>query len=178
MFRALSIARSHDVLGNAVNALALIKYAHDQAHEAAQLIGENEQAPAGPARNIQVTVEDAEYLQEFLAGELQRHRALVHIYNLQQEAEKTQAYDTQSVPLIERLHTYPVGPVDLTRIVDIPPKVSTIPVKPIFLDIAWNYIDYPRERGAEAPKAKPTPQAAATQESAPPQKKGWFGFGR
>lgn len=178
--RALSIARSHDVLGNAVNALALIKYAHDQAQEAAQVISQAPQPPSGSPRNIQVTAVDAKYLQDFLAGELQRHRALVHIFNLQQEAERAQAVDTQSIPLIQRLHEYPVGAIDLTKIVDIPPKISAIPVKPIFLDIAWNYIDYPREQGAaKAAKAKQSaPVEQPAEEAQQPQKRGWFGFGR
>jgi signal recognition particle subunit SRP68 len=184
--RALSVARSHDVLGNAVNALALIKHAHDLAHESAEALSQVPQPPSGSARNIQVTAEDAEYLQKFLTGELQRHRALVHIFNLQQEAAKAEAMDTQSVPLIERLHEYPFGPVDLSRIVDIPPKVTAIPVKPIFLDIAWNYIDYPRGKGAAPAGAKPAQQQKSAAPAATPaekeapqtQKKGWFGFGR
>ncbi|KAH7375051.1 signal recognition particle 68 kDa protein [Plectosphaerella cucumerina] len=184
--KALSVARSHDVLGNAVNALALIKHAHDLAHESAEALSQVPQPPSGSARNIQVTAEDAEYLQKFLTGELQRHRALVHIFNLQQEAAKAEAMDTQSVPLIERLHEYPFGPVDLSRIVDIPPKVTAIPVKPIFLDIAWNYIDYPRGKGAAPAGAKPAQQQKSAAPAATPaekeapqtQKKGWFGFGR
>lgn len=177
------MARSHDVLGNAVNALALIKHAHDLAQESAKIISQASQPPAGSPRNIQVTAEDAGYLQEFLAGELQRHRALVHLYNLQQEAAKAEAMDKASIPLIERLHEYPVGPVDLSRLVDIPPKVTAIPVKPIFLDIAWNYIEYPREKGAvpaSVPRQNAAPAAAApAQEETPQQqRRGWFGFGR
>ena len=55
-------------------------------------------------------------------------------------------------------------------------------VKPIFLDIAWNYIDYPgrepaaKENGAPAVGGQ---QKAAAEEKTDekPKKRGWFGFG-
>ncbi|KAM0283061.1 hypothetical protein ACHAQH_002662 [Verticillium albo-atrum] len=175
--KALTIARSHNIVGNPVNALALIKYADDQAQTAAPALAKVPQPPAGSPRNIQPVAGDAEYLQDLLAGELQRQRALVHIFNLQKEAVKAQQADGQAPPLIERLHQYPVGGVDLTNIVEIPPKVVPVPVKPIFLDIAWNYIDYPREGGAV--ESRPQEKVVTEDKPAPAaQKKGWFGFGR
>ncbi|KAL9943515.1 hypothetical protein ACHAQF_004012 [Verticillium nonalfalfae] len=176
--KALTIARSHNIVGNPVNALALINHARDEAQAAAPALAKVPQPSAGSPRNIQPVAEDAEYLEDFLDGELQRQRALVHIFHLQKEAAKAQEADGRAPPLIERLHQYPVGGVDLTNIVEIPPQVAPVPVKPIFLDIAWNYIDYPREGGA-APESKPQEKAAAEDKTAPPaQKKGWFGFGR
>ncbi|KAL8924845.1 MAG: hypothetical protein Q9172_002464, partial [Xanthocarpia lactea] len=80
--------------------------------------------------------------------------------------------------MIERLHEYPPEGVDLTNLVTYPPKLQPIPVKPIFLDVAWNYIDYPgrpkkgtataKEGKAEEPISKAEPKKEA--------KKGWFGF--
>jgi signal recognition particle subunit SRP68 len=58
-----------------------------------------------------------------------------------------------------------------------------VPVKPLFLDVAWNYIDYPNRPGQQPAVAAPEsasqmdvdePEAAPVQE----KKKGWFGFGR
>lgn len=183
------------MVGNPVNALALIKHAHDESRAALPVLSGATQPPAGQPRNIDVTAAEADYLQAYLAGELQRHQALVHIFNLQAEAEKAQSVDAQSVPLVERLHQYPVGGVDLTRIVEIPPRMAPIPVKPIFLDIAWNYIDYPgkgraagtKPQAQEIKAAAAAAAAAAPTEDTPkpkpaeqpqPQKKGWFGFGR
>lgn len=82
--------------------------------------------------------------------------------------------------MVERLHQYPAGGVDLTNIVEFPPKKALIPVKPIFLDVAWNYIAYPGKTPASAAVAveTSTPAVETTGEPAKPQKKGWFGFGR
>jgi len=77
------------------------------------------------------------------------------------------------VPLVQKLRDFPVEGVDLENLVDYPPRIQPIPVKPLFFDVAWNYIDYPGKRPAVAtdPKQKPTPTPE-------PKKKGWFGFGR
>lgn len=83
--------------------------------------------------------------------------------------------------MIERLDAYPAeGVVDLTNLVTYPPKLQLIPVKPIFLDTAWNYIDYPgRPKKGTATaldgEAEETPSRAEPKKEA---KKGWFGFGR
>lgn len=119
--------------------------------------------------SIDVSSEALDALARLLNGELQRHRALVHMDNLR-KAEGQGTSCGQSVPLIERLHDYPVHGVDLGNLVDFPPKMELIPMKPIFLDVAWNYIDYPgKSSGTDAPTAP---------ESAPQQKRGWFSFGR
>jgi signal recognition particle subunit SRP68 len=77
------------------------------------------------------------------------------------------------------LHEYPVGGVDLTNIVEFPPKLALIPVKPIFLDVAWNYIDYPgREREAPKPAQAPAQEEGRQEEPQQATKRGWFGFGR
>lgn len=94
---------------------------------------------------------------------------------------------TSAAPAVQNLNAYPTPglQVDLTNLVSYPPKIQPVPVKPLFLDVAWNYIDYPG-RGAPAVSA---PVASAPEanggamdvdEPAPAQekKKGWFGFGR
>ncbi|KAI7665616.1 hypothetical protein KC318_g7010, partial [Hortaea werneckii] len=72
------------------------------------------------------------------------------------------------------------------NLVQYPPKIQPVPVKPLFLDVAWNYIDYPG-RTAEVPAAKAAAPGQDTQmangiEEKPaveqPKKRGWFGFGR
>lgn len=94
--------------------------------------------------------------------------------------------------MIERLHEYPSSDshVDLTRLVTYPPKMEPVPVKPLFLDVAFNYIDYPRgsnkgglatgsgaSAGMDADVTMQDTQAAAeTKKEA--KKGGWFGFGR
>ncbi|KAK6224705.1 signal recognition particle protein [Colletotrichum tabaci] len=174
---SLSIARSHAVIGNIVNALALIKHATGEAQGAASTLADGLEAKPNLPRNIEVSGKDAKSLESFLQGELQRYRALVHLSNLLRESDSNED-DTKSIPLIERLREYPSGGIDLANLVNIPPKLSAVPVKPIFLDVAWNYIDYPG-KGPQENEPPSTPQQITQGESkSQPQKKGWFGFGR
>lgn len=113
-----------------------------------------------------------------LGGELQRHRAIAHIDNLTRKINEDAKSQVRQ-PLIERLHEYPAGGVDLKNLVTFPPKKELIPVNPIFLDVAWNYIDYPGH--AKDPGVSTIGVNAKTEEAqkpAQPAKKGWFGFGR
>lgn len=62
--------------------------------------------------------------------------------------------------------------------------MEVVPVKPLFFDAAWNYIDYPGrmvenvvEKSAVEEETKETP-SEPTQQQQQQQKKGWFGFGR
>jgi signal recognition particle subunit SRP68 len=73
-----------------------------------------------------------------------------------------------------------VNGADLKNLVTYPPKVEPIPVKPLFLDVAWNYIEYPgREREVAGNGVNgPGDGAARPAEEKKEAKKGWFGFGR
>jgi signal recognition particle subunit SRP68 len=69
--------------------------------------------------------------------------------------------------------------VDVTKLIDWPPKLKPVPVKPLFFDTAWNYVDYPGRMPAAASTASTAQQVAnGTQEEQKPASKGWFGFGR
>ncbi|KAK7218672.1 hypothetical protein V2G26_006675 [Clonostachys chloroleuca] len=172
---SLAVARSHAIIGNVSNALALIQHAlnlsKDAAGEGAGLTDSDDSAPL----HVDLSNDDIAFLIELLTGELQRHRAIVHIENLRKENSK----DSPTAPLIERLHEYPSGGINLSSIVEFPPKKAAIPVKPIFLDVAWNYIEYPGKT-TQAAAATPAQAAPAPNKPAEPQpaKKGWFGFGR
>jgi len=114
-----------------------------------------------------------------------QHRALVELEEGNSAASASaSASATRSgqAPLIERLDEYPATGVDLTRLVTYPPRLEAIPVKPLFLDIAWNYIQYPG-RAAQAPrhgeKATTVMDGDTGQvEEKKEAKRGWFGFGR
>lgn len=135
-------------------------------------------------KTMEIAQEDAKFLQDLLKGELQRNRALVEIANLRKLGNKGASSTTAAAarPLIDRLGQYPSQGVDLEKIVTYPPKMEPIPVKPLFLDVAWNYVQYPTT-GTQQQAAKTTSsQAAAGAKTAEPEKqpakKGWFGFGR
>ncbi|OAA81500.1 hypothetical protein LEL_01045 [Akanthomyces lecanii RCEF 1005] len=175
--KALSIARSHAIIGNVANALALIQHASDRCQFATKQLPESPSGAAGSPPNIEVSSDAVRQLSDLVDGELRRHQAIVHVDNLRKEelAKSTVA----PAPLVERLHQFPAGGVDLKNIVEFPPKKALIPVKPIFLDVAWNYISYPGKTPVAAAVTGQTPSTAETaSQPAQPQKRGWFGFGR
>jgi signal recognition particle subunit SRP68 len=170
----LSIARSHSLIGQSLNALALAKHAFEQCEESAAYFSQHGTNPSDTTtpRNIDIHKNDVRFLHGLLKGELQRCRALVEIDNLK---AKTDSSSTRShAPLIQSLSEYPGGGVDLENLVAYPPKVEPIPVKPLFFDVAWNYIDYP----GQASHAPQQSTAAEPPQPATQKKKGWFGFGR
>ncbi|KAK8042724.1 hypothetical protein PG994_013207 [Apiospora phragmitis] len=173
--KCLSVARSHSLAGNSVNALALTKHAHEQCETSAKYFAENGSSSSDDAspQDIGIRKSDVQFLHKLLSGELQRCRALVEIDNLR---AKSGASGTKStVPLVERLFDYPAEGAELENLVTYPPKVNSIPVKPLFLDVAWNYIDYQdTQTGTTTKGAGETKDA----QSPAPQKRGWFGFGR
>lgn len=139
--------------------------------------------PSSPP-NIIISQSDFKYLRNLLQGELQHQRALVELSNLDRKTTASGG-QTLSSPLIERLHEYPAagGGLDLKNLVSYPPKLEPVPVKPLFFDVAWNYIEYPG-RSAEQRVAngrdheKEKENGSAPYQQNAHQKKGWFGFGR
>ncbi|KAI0011025.1 hypothetical protein F4779DRAFT_626858 [Xylariaceae sp. FL0662B] len=171
--KCLSIARSHSLTNQSVNALALTKHAFDECVQSAAFFSKHGASSSESSpRSIEIRPSDVQFLHNLLRGELQRCRAIVEIDNLR-EKTKASAASNGNIPLVQRLSEYPAEGVDLKNLVDYPPKVEPIPVKPLFFDVAWNYIDYPGKAPAGAPDT-PKQQAQPPQ----PQKKGWFGFGR
>jgi len=163
--RCLAIARSYSIAGNQTNALALIKHGYDQSQESLGKVGKGKKSSL---RNIDVSQDDAGFIHDVLRGELQRYRGLVEIEKLEKQSGGGKG---TAIPLSERLGEYPAEPVDLENIVAYPPKLEVIPVKPIFLDVAWNYIDYPDKAGKLTATAK---GQAADKAEEKPQKRGWF----
>lgn len=128
-------------------------------------------------KTMEVGPEDAAFLQHLLKGELQRNRALVEIANLRKQAGSKGDANASTRPLLEKLGQYPAEGVNLDNIVTYPPKLEPIPVKPLFLDVAWNYVQYPT---TQAQKTQPVQNksSVAKETEQPAAKKGWFGFGR
>lgn len=172
--RCLAISRSHAVAGSVVNSLALSKHALDCCKAATPALSGGDDEDQCTPRNIQVTKRDVGFLYDTLSGELQRYRALVEIFNSTKSANPSQS----GKPLSAQLLDYPSGGVDLGNIVAYPPQLEPLPVKPLFLDVAWNYIEYPnRTDQPSAGEPSRAPEMPAEPE-AKPQKRGWFGFGR
>ena len=136
-------------------------------------------SPSAPP-NFAISSSDATFLSQILNSELQRHRALVDISLLSKSTsdEKSAAH---AAPLVESLDKYPLGgAVDLSRLVQYPPKIEVVPIKPLFFDVAWNYIGYPGRK--VQPQVVEQVRTQVVQEEERPTsssgKKSWFGFGR
>ncbi|KAI4137444.1 MAG: hypothetical protein L6R39_007285 [Caloplaca ligustica] len=172
--RCLAIARSHMLHGNKRNALALLSRALDSSPHLSSPSpsqdSDNEGAP-----KLEISPAQIRALKDLLERSVLQHRALVEVENL--SSSRSQKNDFKPPPVIERLDEYPPGGVDLTNLVTYPPKLQPVPVKPIFLDVAWNYIDYPGRPKKGAVKAVDAKSEAAV-EPKKETKKGWFGFGR
>ena len=178
LLRCLNIARSHALLSYPRNTLALLFRALEKStvsNKHLSSIMDTSDTASPP--NMSISASESTFLQTILAGEVQRYRALVELLNLSETAQKNEGTNHQ--PLVERLNEYPAKDVDLLNLVAYPPRLELVPVKPLFFDAAWNYIEYPGrmvekgvENGAVRKKGQSQEQAAQS------QKKGWFGFGR
>jgi signal recognition particle subunit SRP68 len=79
---------------------------------------------------------------------------------------------------VSKLHQFPrPRAIDLTNLVDFPPKLKVVPVKPFFFDIAYSYVGL--EENVLVPAWK---EAAVVGTGVPPKgedkiepaKRGWF----
>lgn len=130
--------------------------------------------------NLFISPAQISFLQSLLHKLVSRYRAFAELESLNAASEVAfQKDQTGEPPLVERLHEYPLHGVNLTNLVTYPPQVQPVPVKPLFLDVAWNYIDYPgRTRDEAGPKANGIIDKGEKVEEKKEAKKGWFGFGR
>lgn len=176
--KCLSIARSHSLLSNSKEALALFARALEICPQGSSTSSDESNHQIPP--NLEVPSGQAQSLHQLLQGLVSQHRALVELHNLSAEAAKEAESKSKYVPpLIERLDQYPANGADLAKLVTYPPKLQPIPVKPIFLDIAYNYIEYPGRTKRAREEGNGAVDGVASQTGQKKDaKKGWFGFGR
>jgi signal recognition particle subunit SRP68 len=176
--KCLNISYSHTFLDNHLNALALLK--RGQSLAAAQFPSPAFDTNATPPTLV-ISASQLLKVRAHIASLTCRMHAIADMRTL--EANSATAAEknlTSAVPLVQRLNDYPAPGthVDLTNLVTYPPKIEPVPVKPLFLDVAFNYIEYP---GRQAETIVSDQQPAVNDEqrtTAQQQKKGWFSFGR
>jgi len=192
--KCLNIGYSHAILARHANALALFARAAELAlassvvHESAD-VPEPDGTTSVPT--LAVSPAQTKTLQVHTQALTNRQHGLVALHHFAAEAATAaaaaaDAEGEEAAPLVERLDEYPAsGRVDLSNLVLYPPRLRAVPVKPIFLDLAWNYIDYPGRGGAAAPVEGATGRVngvgnewASSKVEEEKKKKGWFGFGR
>lgn len=175
--RCLTIARSRSLLQETRNALALLSRALDLISSIPRDMLSPEKV-SDQAPNLEVSPSQVRSLHGLLEGLVFQQRALVELHHLD-GTEGNQAQMGRVAPLVERLDEYPRGKMDLSRLVTYPPTVEAIPVKPLFLDVAFNYIEYPgRSRRSAEEAVKGVADRPGSVEEKKEGRKGWFGFGR
>ena len=175
--KCIAIARAHALLQSFPHALCLFSRALDLVSSISQdslpLKSETNTPPG-----LDITQDQVRTLHGILRSLVFQHQALVELHQLAEGLAQHQG-NWKVKPLVERLDHYPQEKVDLTNLVTYPPRIKSIPVKPIFLDVAFNYIDYP----GRASKMKQSTgvelnDGHTSKEEKREGKKGWFGFGR
>jgi signal recognition particle subunit SRP68 len=191
-FRSLkcaTVGRSHVLNGHTANALALFDRASELAQTASEaLTTSSAQSTSEHIPRLDVTAGQLKSSTTHLSALVTRYRGLTELENLSfKPTSKGTGKAAVQRPLAEALHLNIYhDSIDPTNIVNYPAKLQPIPVKPLFFDLAWNYIDYPshelKSRTTEQPAHKSTQPAAAEPSSdekpTETKKKGWFGFGR
>lgn len=205
--RCLNIGYAHVALGRPAEreALALFAQAATLATSEAATAAASSSAVVStlPASadgtqppTIVIRPDQVSQLQAHATALTHRQRGLVALHQITASAAQDSG-TAAAPPLIHRgLDAYPPGDVDLLNLVPYPPRLQPVPVKPIFLDLAWNYVAYPGQEGKVSASAAGMVQSAAkavgvaqsngaddedmddVAGDAGQKKKGWFGFGR
>jgi signal recognition particle subunit SRP68 len=133
----------------------------------------------GPLK-LDIYPNTAKSFHDHLQLQIKQHRGLVELHNFNENSKvAAQKHLTSAAPAVERLDEYPQPGVSPRNLVIYPPKLEPVPVKPLFLDVAWNYIAYPGSKpavGARSAAAGASTPSAEEEKKAP--KRGWFPFGR
>lgn len=175
--KCLNLSHSYAFLSNPKQALALCNRAFSLSGQAASA---PRSADSSKAPKLAVSEEQAQTLKSHLENLNSHYRGVVALSQLISNPETaSKAGATNAAPVVERLNEYPSsGSVDLKNLVTWPPKLKAVPVKPLFLDVAWNYVEYPG-RAPQVQKAEPEKVQEEEKKAERPQaKKGWFSFGR
>ena len=174
--RCLALARSYDILGNVSNGLALLRQAQRLSHDANNVGSDDSIALNSRPPGLHITATQIRQLQDLLGHLITAHRGLVELHGSTPASIGANQNDKR--PLSEYLHRYPAPGVDLSNIVTYPPAISPIPLKPIFLDVAFNYIQYPGQRIDDRSREEDFMSNENTKQAEDTGRIGWFRFGR
>lgn len=172
------------MLGSTKNALALFARALGIASNlkpSSPSSASLQEAVPSSIPHLHISPTQVTFLQSLLRKLVSRHRAFAELESLQAISDSASPKKSlRGPPLIERLDEYPRDGANLLNLVTYPAQVQPVPVKPIFLDVAWNYIDYPGRRrdAAVGIKVNGSGNDGVKVEEKKETKKGWFGFGR
>jgi signal recognition particle subunit SRP68 len=176
--KCLNLSHTHAFLSAPKQALALCSRALSLSSQAVS--APRDESPPSQAQKLAVSEAQSQTLKQTLENLTSHYRGIVALSQLSANSETaSKAGLANAAPVVERLNEYPAsGAVDLKNLVTWPPKLKPVPVKPLFLDVAWNYVDYPGRAAQAPPSETEKMQAEEKVEEVKPAKKGWFSFGR
>ncbi|KAK8207203.1 hypothetical protein IWZ01DRAFT_509333 [Phyllosticta capitalensis] len=175
--KCLNIAYSHALLSSSKNALALFARALELSNQALSTGTDSSSAASSKPPSLEISTQQAQALHSRAEGLVTQYRALVDLQKLSKGIEKGGSVAARA-PLVQRLKQYPGEEVDLKNLVEWPPRLQPVPVKPMFLDVAFNYIDYPGRAGAVPAAENGGVRVEDKTAEEKPKSRGWFGFGR
>ena len=198
--KCLAIGRSHAMNAHVAEALALYVRALELSETATNKLDDSSLKEISTPPKLDITSTQLKSITTTLRTLVLQHRALADLQALTAKTTAASSSPGTAVkppPLIERLSQNTYTPnLDLKNLVNYPPKLRPVPVKPLFFDLAWNYIQYPGHKGpedgiqAESNARGTRPHDGDVdmegtedvngeeKEGQKPAKKGWFGFGR
>ena len=181
-FRALkcmAIGQSHAINGDTVNALALYSRALDLVKTISSAMTSD---AISTAPKLDVVDSQVKAATSQLSLLVTTYRALAELKALRASSASSNQDAVYKRPFIETFNLKQYSDnVDLKNLVNYPPKLQPIPVKPLFFDLAWNYIQYPGHDKRNDTEAAPTSNGSLESENGTreePRRRGWFGFGR
>ena len=153
-------------MGSLTEALALFARSLDLSKSAKASNVSSQESP-----KLEVTTTQLNLLTQYSQSLVSQYRGLVELKNIStiENGNKSR----WKPPIVERLDEYD-DDLDLKKLVNYPPTLQPIPVRPLFLDLAWNYIEYPGRASAGVNGVAADKAGQEKKET----KKGWFGFGR
>lgn len=173
--RCLAIARCYSQLSRPIEALGLILRAQNyvstctkQAHSRPASI---DSGPPGPDIAEALIRQLHKFLLE-MSKTLRGKVALQDILFVNSSAGERIEKD-----FIRHLDVFPAKDLNLNKLVDLHPKLEPVPIKPIFLDLAYNYVQYPGQ-AETASNTISTSKTLTEQQEDKESKKSWFGFRR
>lgn len=174
--RCLTIGHSYAITGEPKNALALYARALELSNTSLSITTSATNETKAAVQSFEIASDEFTGFHRYINGLVSQYRGLVELKALADQ-QKAAMKSIHRPPLAERLDEYPIDEVESTNLVNFPPKLQPVPVKPLFLDLAWNYIDYPG-RSPSVVNGAPMVPKSTTEEKKEPAQRRWFGFGR
>jgi len=150
-WRTLYVASAYSARNKEWEAILLYERAREYNAQARALLS---QLISDKDDILVVTIKEVTELENILRGQKCKARAALHILydsNLAKKMselsfdDKSKADSNIEEPsLSNRLNQYPSNlSMNNVRLIDFPPEFTPIPAKPLFFDIAFNYVDFP-----------------------------------